>query len=67
MFIHIDDRKIPIDISFGGLLRESGIVFESVIEEDLTRLAELKAAISNSSVCLQRSKKILQLWPVAIL
>jgi hypothetical protein len=67
MLIHIDAEKVPTDISLGGLLRGSGTVFESVIEEDLTRLASLRADVSSSSVHLHRSKMILQLWPVAIL
>jgi hypothetical protein len=66
LFIHIDE-KIPLDINLGGLVRGSGIISESVIEEDLTRLAELKAAVSSSSVHLHRSKKVLRLGPVAIL
>jgi hypothetical protein len=67
MFIHIDDEQIPIDISLGGLVRGSGTVFKSVIEEDLTRVAVLRAAAPSLSVHLYHSKKSLRLWPVAIL
>jgi hypothetical protein len=48
MLIHIDDGNIPIDISLGGLVRGSCTVFESVIEEDLTRVAVLGAAVAIS-------------------
>jgi hypothetical protein len=67
MFIHIDDEKIPIAINLGDLVRGSTIVFESAIEENLIRLAGPRAAVSSSSVHLYRSRKIDQLWPVAIL